>query len=297
MIRRTFFALSLLLFALASCQNAEDNTVKAADILKKLAKGETVVYSGKKITGVLDFTKAGRAKAVHLNLARTRIAGGVTFHECTFEDSVIAFRQDPLGGYATSFGQNLSFLKCQLKQGLDLSSSQVGGDFNFVESICYGPLKVNTALLEGKRNSLSYSKFIGKVQINNSLVIGDLRVMEAEFRDKLSARRSDFRGDLVFGRCLFPQGADMTANRFRDRFRLVFGQMGNQTTLQHSVFGGEVDISGTKSDSLFVLSHNTFNALPVQKNLETKIFQSENNKLLIYTPLDSLIQPVKTIPQ
>lgn len=288
--------LIVLLASIISCQPKTDNgeskqEIKATAIIKQLQGDNPVMISNKIITGNLDFTKAGQPSATHLNFARTIIQVPVTFYNCTFRDTVRAFAKKAKGVYATTFMHNLSFLKCDLNGGLDLRAVKVKDDFNFAQSISYGQFNLNSGNLAGKRNALTESRFKKEVILNNALINGDIRAMQAHFDAGLTLRRSDCRGDVVLGRCRFPQGFDISSTRFHQQFRMVFSQIGKRADLQFSTFLGEVDLSASKVDSLMRMHNNTFYTMPVQKNFSADSLSASDNKLLIYSPLDSLFQP------
>lgn len=285
------YLFAFLLIFLNSCKKGAEDEIEAETIIARIADEKPVMLEGKTITGKLDFTKAGKPIATHLNFARTIVEVPVTFHNCTFRDSVIAYRRSEHGGYATTFMHNLSILKCNLNYGLNVRASKILGDFNFVENLCYGKLEANAAHLKGKRNSLSRTRFIKEVNLDNTLIDGSLRAMRSHFEGGFSARRADFRGDLVLGRCIFPKGLELSANRYRKKFRLVFGELGDKAELTFSEFLGKVDLSGTKADSVFHFHDNTLYTVPVRKGFDPKTFRSSANRLLIYSPLDSIVQP------
>lgn len=189
---------------------AADSVVSADYIIDQLIAGKSVVLNNKRISGALDFTKAGLSNS-NLAVSAVYINEEVCFRNCVFDDSVSTYWDDNTLNTAefTVFLKNVCFQGCEFRKGINMRQTDFRGRFDFDVS------KVE-----------NLSDFSG-----------------ARFGNGVSFRSANFNGDAFFVSCVFEGRANFFKVFFRNSVLMQYVRFYDIAMFSDTYFYGGVDIS------------------------------------------------------
>jgi predicted transcriptional regulator with HTH domain len=222
--------LLLILFAI-SFSFAAKETVKASDIIKKLAKGESVEIADAVIEGSLDFSSAGKSSPVNSAMFEARVKGNVFFLRCVFKEPVIAQKNNAY----TRFDGNLVFLESEFKKEANFSNAVVFGAVNFSKSVFNENAEFSQMSIWSKNSYFSEITANRKFSLEGSSIQGSLSIMNAKFFGKLSLQEVFIQENLQSSNASFDNVADFAMLR-----------VGGRSIFRYAKFKFKPDFSASK---------------------------------------------------
>jgi uncharacterized protein YjbI with pentapeptide repeats len=191
-------------------KTAEDSVISADYIIEQLIEGKSIKLANKRITGALDFTKAGLPNS-NIAVSAVYVNEEVSFCNCVFDDSVSTYWDDNTLNAAefTVFLKNVSFQECVFRKGINMRQTDFRGRFDFDVS------KVE-----------NLADFSG-----------------ARFGNGVSFRAANFNGDVFFVSCVFEGRANFFKVFFRNSVLMQYVRFYDIAMFSDTYFYGGVDIS------------------------------------------------------
>ena len=220
----------------AGCQrdvNNGESVLSAKKILKQIQHGKPITVSNKTISGVLDFTKVcGSNKK--LDVSAVYIPVEISFRNCVFEDSVVAFCTDPdtRRDVFSVFERNVNFLDCDFKSALVMRQVDFRGRFDF-----------------------DLSKVAGESDFSGS-----------HFGRGVSFCKANFNDDTYFVSCNFDGRANFFKVFFRNAAVLQYVRFNDVAMFTDSYFYGGVDMSKIFASSSIDFANTKFSGNVIMSN-------------------------------
>jgi len=206
--------LLVVLLALTSCFG-EPTTFKAADIIKRLEKGESVEMKDAVVEGVLDFSSVGKLSPVGLAMLEARVKANFFCLRCVFKEKVTAQRTN----VRTRFDGNVVVLESEFQKDVDFTNAVIYGTVNFTKSIfkenaifyqmaVWSKDSYFSEITANKKFALDASSFQGNLSFLGSKFLGSFSLQEVFVLGILQSSKTNFDGKTDFamlkaGRAIF----------------------------------------------------------------------------------------------
>lgn len=258
MKKRIGLILSLFLL-LTACSNGnvgktsppnkgEKTEVKVSKILRKLKRGKPVLYANATIVGDLDFTQLKNVHVETINILRVRVESPVSFHNCTFEGKLTAYRKGEKGeNYFAVFSHNLTFVNCQFTDSVSFRESDVRGKADFSGSEFQKIADFQGTNFRFKSNYFSETRFAEKARFERVYFGGETNFMHAVFDEFASFQNAVFRGRANFGACRFAKLADFGGIFVQKAFIANYVEFSENAIFSAARFQGKADFVQTKA--------------------------------------------------
>ncbi|MCQ2250966.1 MAG: pentapeptide repeat-containing protein [Bacteroidales bacterium] len=279
MMRRSFFCvlmLALMLSAtLSGCGDSPDaasgDTISADKILKLIRQGKPVQISNKRVKGKLDFTNLA-ASDKKLNFSNVYIPVEISFRNCVFEDSVVAFRDDRATRIqvSTAFERNVSFLECDFQQALCMSQTDFRGRMDFDISKVQGEADFSGAHFRSG-TSFCMANFNSDTYFVSCNFEGRCNFMKVFFRDAAVFQYVRFQDAVMFADAHFYGGVDFSKVFALNVVDFANSKFAGNVTLAYSQFLGDLRMIAVKYSGNLNMLGNTFLG---QLNMEKAQFGS-----------------------
>ncbi len=221
----------------AGCSNTADtqgeSIISAEKILKQIKQGKAVTVSNKTVKGVLDFTKIYSSNK-KLDVSAVYIPVEISFRNCVFEDSVMAFSTDEVTktDVMSVFERNVNFVDCEFRSALVMRQADFRGRFDF-----------------------DISKVEGEADFSGS-----------HFGRGVSFCMANFNGDTYFVSCTFDGRANFFKVFFRNSAVLQYVRFNDATMFTDSHFYGALDMSKIFASSTIDFANTKFSGNVIISN-------------------------------
>jgi len=196
------FLLAILL-ALTSCFGK--TTVKAADIIKRMEKGESVEIKDAIVEGVLDFSNIGKLSPVGITMSEARVDVNFFCLRCVFKENVVAQKNNA----RTRFDGNVIFLESEFQKDVDFSNAVIYGTVNFAKSVFKENAIFNqmavwskdsyfSEITANKKFSLDAASFQGNLSFFDSKFLSSFSLQEVFVLGVLQSSNANFGGKTDF---------------------------------------------------------------------------------------------------
>jgi len=206
----------LLLIILLAAISCFGETVNAADIIKKLEKGEPVEMKGTVVEGILDFSSIGKLSQAGSAMFEARVKANFFCSRCVFKEKVVAQKNNTY----TRFDGNVIFLESEFQKDVDFSNAVIYGTINFTKSVFKENAIFNqmavwskdsyfSDITANKRFSLDAASFQGNLSFFDSKFLGSFSLQEVFVLGTLQSTNANFGGKTDFamlktvGRAIF----------------------------------------------------------------------------------------------
>jgi len=196
--------LLVVLLALTSCFG-ESTTVKAADIIKRLEKGESVEMKDAVVEGVLDFSSIGKLSPIGLTMLEARVKANFSCWRCVFKEKVTAQRTN----VRTRFDGNVVVLESEFQKDVDFTNAVIYGTVNFTKSVfkenaifyqmaVWSKDSYFSEITANKKFALDASSFQGNLSFFDSKFLSSFSLQEVFVLGILQSSKADFVGKTDF---------------------------------------------------------------------------------------------------
>lgn len=222
---------------LAGCGSAadtqEESSLSAEKILKQIKQGKAISVSNKTIKGVLDFTKINSSNK-KMDVSAVYIPVEISFRNCVFEDSVMAFSSDEVAkkDLISVFERNVNFVDCEFKSALVMRQADFRGRFDF-----------------------DISKVDGETDFSGS-----------HFGRGVSFSMANFNDDTYFVSCTFDGRANFYKVFFRNSAVFQYVRFNDVTMFTDSHFYGALDMSKIFASSNIDFANTKFSGNVIMSN-------------------------------
>ncbi len=258
--RIIFFTLTIFFF-MAGCNG---------DILKRMHSHKALIIKDKTI-GKIDFTQLKQIP-VSPSLSIVKVYPDIVFYNCTFTDSIIAFRTTKNKAIYTEFYGNVVFYKCKFHKPVIFKQSQFYRQTKFKEDTFYSFANYEGAGFLATKNNFSESSFKQKASFSGAKFLGEVNFMRSEFYQAFFSK-TVFNDLVNFSACKFEKYLslyDIRANDFFFNYVKVHGE----AILKNCYFMTRTEFIKFSSDTVFKFSDSYFYGRTklVKPKIKGKIF-------------------------
>lgn len=290
----------ILLFFSCNKNNFAKNTIDAISIINQINKGENIELVDKTISGKLDFTTIKKKHRKSPFIFVTYVPVSITFVNCTFTDSISAYKEAEKFAYITEFQGSVTFLKCTFEKSVNFRQTNFIGDIDFSGSTYNEDLKFVGTYFLGQNNYFRDSKFNANAQFSNSNFVGDVIFMNSMFSNKAEFNNCYFSKNVNFSSCTYSKVANFENIYVNGYFKTNYNVYNDKVFFTNCKFNGRLEMVKINSklnfnfsnnicndfvnmnaaffDGIFTFEHNLFNYV---KNDFEKIATSETCKTQI----------------
>jgi len=197
----------VLVVLLASAFCFGETTVKAADIIKKLEKGESVEMKDAVVEGVLDFSSVGKLSPIGPAMLEARVKANFFCWRCVFKEKVTAQRTNAY----TRFDGNVVFLESEFQKDVDFTNAVIYGTVNFTKSTfkenaifyqiaVWSKDSYFSEITANKKFALDASSFQGNLSFFGSKFLSSFSLQEVFVLGILQGSKTNFDGKTDFAK-------------------------------------------------------------------------------------------------
>ncbi|MBN1186090.1 MAG: hypothetical protein JXB49_27660 [Bacteroidales bacterium] len=208
----------LLFFIVPSCASPStyyDDEIEAADIIKKLKKGENILINDVTINGDLDLTTIQPGYPESKGVIRYNISSSLAFLNCNFTGKIIGYRNDGKFAHVVICEKNLTFLNCEFQDEVIFKEAIIQGVVNFGNSKFNHQAIFTGASFNARYNYFNESFFKDKAYFQGILCNGSINFMKAEFVGIGYFQNAAFASMAQFSNVKFFQNTDFSLVSFK----------------------------------------------------------------------------------
>jgi len=210
----------------------EKEVISSAEILERIADGESVDYDGVIITGDLDLSNLNLRKGLRENHLLRRLPIII---------STIRITNSQIDGQLrlerSIFEEDIDFTGTEFRDQVSLSQSRLKGYVSFSESKFTEPADFSGCRFD------EYADFSG------SAFREDAYFLETIFNEDINFRGSEFRRDVYYGGSIFKRYADFSEISFNRYASFRASQFDGYAYFSESHFSSDASFSATRFDS------------------------------------------------
>ena len=210
------FLLFYTFFGCASSSGSNDNEIKAEEIIKKIKKGENILYNDVTITGDLDLTKVVTGFPESKGVIRYIIPSSLSFINCNFKGKIIGFRNDGKFSHVIQCEKNLTCINCEFQEDVVLKESIIEGVVNIGNCKFHKQAILTGAVFNARYNYFNDCLFRDKAFFQGVEFKGTVNFMKAEFVGIGYFQNAEFNGLAQFSNTKFYQNTDFSLVSFYD---------------------------------------------------------------------------------
>lgn len=269
---RGILAAALLAMSASACGDGQQamasDKIAAADVQKALAKGKSVSFSGKHITGDIDFTQAGDVPS-GLTDARATVSGSVVFVDCVFEGRVTGISSTKSGTVSADFLRDVVFEGCVFQKDVDFTQCVFRGRVKMEKCSVKGGAVLNNAMAQCGI-TLNKTEFEGMASLDGLRINGPSGFSGMKFRDTAVLQNIRAECNVMMVDCTFDGVCDFSRSRINGDMNLSNAKFGGRVTCQdariygmvtigNATFNGNVICENTIVDGCVKLDGSVFN--------------------------------------
>lgn len=240
-----------MVFAIIQLSCATQNSPSKDDssIYDLMKRNQSVYMENQTIDDGIDFTSISNAHPISEGISQIKIQSGITFKNCVFNKSVLAFKKLENGNMIlTAFLGNVSFIDCIFKEEVNFRGSSIYGrvdftgstfnsDANFEDFNCHENAFYNQCTFEGT------SRF------QNAYFNQNANFMNAEFYGITSFQSSLFNSELQFSAIKCVKYADFTLIDCRGKTFFNYAEFKEKADFSHAIFNQDFQFVSTVSQN------------------------------------------------
>lgn len=236
MISRFFIALCFcfLVTGYVTAFVIEGDEIPVEEIIKKIKKGEDLLYDNVTITGDLDLTSVMTPYPESKGVIRSDIPSSFAFVNCTFTGKIIGYKNDGTFSYVIRCMKNLAFIECEFREDIIFREAVIYGAVNFGNSKFEKQVIFTGATFDFRYNYFNECLFKDKAYFQKIVCRGNLNFMKAEFMATAYFQGIEIYNMAQFSNTKFYKNTDFSKSTFHK------GCMFN-----YSLFSGKVIFSST----------------------------------------------------
>jgi len=252
--------LGLFICTCASCSEIHKKT-KLEDLI---LKGKDVFFKDITFEDDIDFTEFSK-NLISEGVYQVRITSSITFQNCTFNGSLIAYSKNESDVILTSFQSNLSFIGCIFNEDVNFRAASVLGRTDFTNSAFN-----KTASFEEctffQNAYFRASSYHEELRFQNAVFFQKANFLHAEFDATASFQQATFYGEAQFSSTKFIGYADFGLIRCHGNFFANYALFNDRAIFNSGLYNGKVDFIN--------ISFNYVEIMNNQFNCETRFLKS-----------------------
>jgi len=244
------FTIICLLFS--SCSNAQQQEIKASEIVKALKKGKNVEYANKIILDDLNFTDAENLQMFNKSQLQAVVKGNIFFTNCVFMGVISANGthkvSDKSLSVQTKFENNLIFDNCDFRGNVDFNNAVVQGNVHFIQSKFREQASFNNMTIWSKNANFSEILCEKDFSMIYTNIYGNLTLMDGEFQNCLRLQETNIHGNLSASSISVAGYADFSLLSVQGRTMFTYAKA-STGSFEKALFVNEVDF---RNDSISI---------------------------------------------
>ncbi len=260
------------IFLISSCKKA---------FLQNAQKNKNIVFVNQTFDEKIDFTQL-KAHIISKGLKVVDVKANITFINCRFKDSVIAFGQKGNFTIQTVFEGNLTFENCYFEKPVIFRQSKFYKDVKFKSDTFAGEVSFEGGI------------FLMPVNFSENIYKKAAKFTSANFKSKVNFMNSNFEDLANFNNANFRDIVNFSASKFygytnfynltTEDFLINYSHFYGLTFFNNGRFSGRAEFIKIQADSIFEMKNNLFSG-------QTKIIEPTFKQKSIFENLTFIIKP------
>lgn len=245
-----------------SCNtNVSENTgtdITPNQVIQKINNSENIQFVDKTITGNIDFTEIENIFVRSNAIGIAEINSAITFINCNFKDSIIAF--EVVDEFATIcyFNKPVTFINCTFDKNINFRQSTFKDNVEFSGCTFADETRFEGVFFNGNENNFRESTFEKLAKFTNATFSGDISFMNSVFNADAGFNNCFFDKNANFGACNYSEMANFGNIEVRGYFRANYSIYYKKAYFQDCIFNGKVEAVKINSKGDFVFAQNIF---------------------------------------
>ncbi len=255
MIKKTLLFFSAVIFLLTNCTYNSQN-ISAYKIARIINKKKAIVFVDKNISSTIDFTRNKNKYTQTPSLEISDIQSPLTFVNCKFSDSIIAFRIHKNYATKTTFNKTITFINCKFSKYLNFRQSEFKEAVIFVNCTFSGEAHFEGSIFKGIQNEFKESSFEKICNFNSTNFSGNANFMNCVFYSNANFSNARFKEDVNFSACNFQDLTIFQNTLFKGETRFNYTVFDKKTFFINCQFEGNTKFHKIISKQNFRFERN-----------------------------------------
>ena len=242
----------------------------------------------KKISDKIDFTEIKDKYTINPAIVSGEAKSGIFFANCSFDDTIIGFRQYEDYVIIASFDKPVSFYNCTFNKPVIFRQNRFLDDVSFIKCTFNDNVHFEGADFNGQNFDFRESIFHKGAFFTSATFSGNVNFMNAQFDSVAKFNNCEFGKVADFQVVNFKQKSDFTGIEVSSKIKFKYSKFRDKFILSNIVAKDNVILQNIVSDTVFDCQNNNISGALLMQGAKFKgklIFVNNNMQYFDFTDL------------
>ncbi len=277
---KKLFYLLIPFLMLASCEEG---------IIYNIESQENIRIEHKNISDKIDFTELKDKYTINPAIVSGEAKAGIFFANCSFDDTILGFRQFEDYVIIVTFDKPVSFYNCTFNKPVFFRQNRFQDDVSFIKCTFNDVVHFEGVDFNGQNIDFRESVFHKGAFFTSASFSGDVNFMNAQFDSVAKFNNCEFDKLADFQVVNFKEKSDFSGIKVSSKIKFKYSKFRDKFILSNIVAKDDVILQNIVSDTVFECQNNNISGALLMQKAKFKgkfILVNNNVQYFDFTDLD-----------